>query len=44
MSQHSRKSFRNVMYKDVVAVPSIAFKDWEDSGPYLSEYEIVIKA
>jgi len=37
-------STREITYKDVIAVPSIAFKDWEDSGPYLSEYEIVIKA
>ncbi len=37
-------SSREITYKDIVAVPAIAFKDWEDSGPYLSEYEIVIKA
>ena len=33
---------RTITYKDVIAVPAISFKGWEDAGGYLTEYEIVL--
>ena len=33
---------RTITYKDVIAVPAISFKGWEEAGSYDNEYEIVL--